>query len=131
MRNTINPQLAAMRTNIPTEYRPGTYTETDHTINLDLSRVLQTAMLPSPLNVGIGVEYRVEQFEVTAGGENSWFADGSPGGLADQGFGVGSNGFTGFSPDIAGTNNPGQLCRLRRFGNQRVQGPAGRLGRTI
>ena len=110
MRNTINPQLAAMRTNIPTEYRPGTYTETDHTINLDLSRVLQTAMLPSPLNVGIGVEYRVEQFEVTAGGENSWFADGSPGGLADQGFGVGSNGFTGFSPDIAGTNNRGSYA---------------------
>ena len=110
MRNTINPQLAGMRTDIPTEYNPGTYTETDHTINLDLSRVLETAMLPSPLNVGIGAEYRVEQFEVTAGGENAWFADGSDGGLADQGFGVGSNGFTGFSPDIAQKNNRGSYA---------------------
>ncbi len=110
MRNTINPQLAAMRTNIPTEYRPGTYTETDHTINLDLSRVLQTALLPSPLNVGLGLEYRVEQFEVTAGGENSWYIDKSPGGLGDQGFGIGSNGFAGFSPDIAGTNNRGSYA---------------------
>ena len=110
MRNTINPQLARMRTNIPTEYRPGKYTETDHTINLDLSRSLQTAMLPSPLNVGVGLEYRVEQFAVTAGGENSWFVDNSPGGLRDQGFGVGSNGFTGFSPDIAGTNNRGSYA---------------------
>ena len=110
MRNTINPQLAAMRTDIPTEYNPGMYTETDHVFNLDLSRSLQTAMLPSPLNVGLGLEYRVEQFEVTAGGENSWFVDNSPGGLAAQGFGVGSNGFAGFSPDIAGTNNRGSYA---------------------
>ena len=117
MRNTINPQLAAMRTNIPTEYRPGTYTETDHTINLDLSRVLQTAMLPSPLNVGLGLEYRVEQFEVTAGGKNSWDIDparyndaGENVNLGTQGFGIGSNGFTGFSPDIAGTNNRGSYA---------------------
>ncbi|MYA28025.1 MAG: TonB-dependent receptor [Nitrospira sp. SB0666_bin_27] len=110
MRNTINPQLAAMRTNIPTEYNPGKYTETDHVFNLDLSRSLQTAMLPSPLNVGLGLEYRVEQFEVTAGGENSWYIDESPGGLAAQGFGIGSNGFAGFSPDIAGTNNRGSYA---------------------
>lgn len=110
MRNTINPQLAAMRTDIPTEYNPGMYTETDHVFNLDLSRSLQTAMLPSPLNVGLGLEYRVEQFEVTAGGRNSWFIDDSPGGLAAQGFGIGSNGFAGFHPDIAGTNNRGSYA---------------------
>ena len=110
MRNTINPQLAAMRTDIPTEYNPGTYTETDHVLNLDLFRSLQTTMLPSPLNIGLGAEYRVEQFEVTAGGRNSWFIDDSPGGLAAQGFGIGSNGFTGFSPRIAGTNNRGSYA---------------------
>ena len=110
MRNTINPQLAGMRTDIPTEYNPGKYTETDHVFNLDLSRVLQTAMLPNPLNVGLGLEYRVEQFEVTAGGRNSWAVDGSSGGLAEQGFGIGSNGFAGFSPDIAGTFNRGSYA---------------------
>ena len=110
MRNTINPQLAGMRTNIPTEYNPGKYTETDHVFNLDLSRVLQTAMLPSPLNVGLGLEYRVEQFEVTAGGQNSWYIDESPGGLATQGFGIGSNGFAGFPPEISGTNNRGSYA---------------------
>ena len=30
---------------------------------------------PLPLNVGLGLEYRVEQFEVTAGGENSWLVE--------------------------------------------------------
>lgn len=107
MRNTINPQLATMRTDIPTEYNPGKYTETDHVFNLDLSRSLQTAMLPSPLNVGLGLEYRVEQFEVTAGGQNSWLIDPN---LAAQGFGIGSNGFAGFPPDIAGTNNRGSYA---------------------
>lgn len=107
MRNTINPQLAAMRTDIPTEYNPGMYTETDHVLNLDLSRSLPTAMLPSPLNVGLGLEYRVEQFEVTAGGRDSWFIDPN---LAAQGFGIGSNGFPGFSPRIAGTNNRGSYA---------------------
>ncbi len=110
MRNTINPQLATLRTDIPTEYRPGTYTETDHTINLDLSRVLQTTMLPSPLNLGLGLEYRSEQFEVTAGDESAWYADKNRGGLLEQGFGVGSNGFGGFDPDIAGKNNRGSYA---------------------
>ncbi len=110
MRNTINPQLARMKTDIPTEYNPGMYTETDHVFNLDLSRSLQTAMLPSPLNIGLGLEYRVEQFEVTAGGRNSWYRDESAGGLAAQGFGIGSNGFTGFNPGIAGTNNRGSYA---------------------
>ena len=30
--------------------------------------------------------------------------------LADQGFGIGSNGFTGFPPAIAGTNNRGSYA---------------------
>ena len=114
MRNTINPQLVARPeynvSNIPTNYNPGMYTETDHTINLDLARSLQTAMLPSPLNVGVGLEYRVEQFEVTAGGRNSWFSDRNPGGLRDQDFGIGSNGFNGFPPAIAGTHNRGSYA---------------------
>ncbi|MGI9322399.1 MAG: TonB-dependent receptor plug domain-containing protein, partial [Pseudomonadales bacterium] len=41
MRHTINPQLLAKPgitvANIPTDYNPGAYTETDYTINLDLS----------------------------------------------------------------------------------------------
>ena len=110
MRNTVNPQLAQMRTNIPTEYQPGTYTETDHTINLDLSRVLQTTIFPSPLNLGLGLEYRVEQFAITAGEENSWFIDERAGGLADQEFGIGSNGFVGFEPEFARKFNRGSYA---------------------
>ena len=116
MRQTINPQLAALRTNIPTNYTPGTYTERDRVINLDFSRSLPTTILPSPLNVGLGLEYRVEEFETTAGGENSYYINrkfndaGEDVGLAAQGFGIGSNGFTGFSPRISKKNNRGSYA---------------------
>ncbi len=110
MTNTINPQLAGLRTDIPTNYNPGADIERDRVFNLDLSRVLQTAMLPSPLNVGLGLEYRIEEYEIEAGGENSWYIDDSSGGLAEQGFGVGSNGFPGRPPRIAGANNRGSYA---------------------
>ncbi len=116
MTNTINPQLAALRTNIPTNYKPGTYTERDRVFNLDFSRSLPTTMLPTPLNIGLGLEYRVEEFETTAGGSNSYYQDPRNGpddpreGLGDQGFSIGSNGFTGFSPRIAEKNNRGSYA---------------------
>ena len=114
MTNTINPQLIAKPEynvlNIPTNYNPGTYTETDHVINLDLSRPLETNMFYSPLNLALGFEYRVEAFEIEAGDENSWYADERVGGLVDQDFGIGSNGFRGFHPNIAGQNDRGSYA---------------------
>ena len=110
MRNTINPQLAALKTKIPTNYKPGTYVERDRVINLDFARSLPTTMLPSPLNIGLGLEYRIEEFETLTGGVNSYFIDDSPDGLLAQKFGVGSNGFTGFSPRISEKNNRGSYA---------------------
>ena len=109
MRNTINPQLAARRTDIPTDYNPGSYTERDRVFNLDFSRSLQTAMLPSPLNIGLGLEYRVEEFEIGAGDANSTFIDKAYD-LGAQGFSIGSNGFVGFQPQIAQTANRGSYA---------------------
>ncbi len=103
MFNTINPQLAGMRTEIPTAYRPGGYTEFDKVFNFDISRPFDVGLFYSPLHFAFGLEYREEQFEVEAGGENSWYVDDGPNGLAAQGFGIASNGFPGFRPDIAGT----------------------------
>ena len=107
MKQTINPQLLAKlphgrRHDIPTDYFPGSYTETDYTVNLDLSRPVYLDLFFSPLNVALGLEYREERFKVESGEENSWFIDDRPGGLAEQGFGIGSNGFTGFGPRLAG-----------------------------
>ena len=100
MHNTINPQLAHMRTAIPTSYKPGGYREFDKTFNFDITRPFDTGLFYSELNFAFGLEYREEEFEVNSGGENSWKVNDN---LARQGFGIGSNGFPGFRPDIAGT----------------------------
>jgi iron complex outermembrane receptor protein len=105
MRHTINPQLLAklphgQRTEIPINYFPGSYTQTDYTVNFDVTRDMTIGDLPA--HVAMGVEHRREKFKVESGDENSWFLDDSPGGLAQQGFGIGSNGFTGFGPRLAG-----------------------------
>ena len=101
MHGTINPQLAALRTNIPTSYRPGTDTQFDKTFNLDVSRPVELGLLSSPLNAAFGFEYRVEEFEKAVGGENSWYIDDRYD-LAGQGFNIGSNGFSGYGPAVAG-----------------------------
>ena len=110
MHNTINPQLAAMRTSIPTSYKPGGYREFDKTFNIDISRPFDVGLFASALNFAFGLEYREEEFEIEAGGPNSWYIDDSPHGLARQGFGVASNGFPGFRPDIAGTYGRGSYA---------------------
>ena len=101
MHNTINPQLAAMRTNIPTSYRPGSDTQFEQTFNFDISRPIELGIFHSPLNAAFGFEYRIEEFEKEIGGQNSWYIDDQYG-LDKQRFGVGSNGFGGYRPDVAG-----------------------------
>ena len=97
--DTINPQLAARRLDIPTDYRPGSYEEVDIVVNADLSGFVDTALLEAPIAAAAGLEYRRESFEVIAGDPASYVVAPS---LARQGFGIGSNGFPGFPPRIAG-----------------------------
>ncbi len=97
--NTVNPQLAARRTAIPTKYRPGANAQFDRTFNLDIARPLDIGLFHSPLNVAFGFEYRLEEFEQKTGEAQSWFIDEN---LRRQGFTIGSNGFAGYPPQSAG-----------------------------
>ena len=111
MHNTINPQLAGQGVNIPTTYFPGTYTETDRVFDINLSKALEgLGREGAPLHVALGFEWRDETFEREAGDMNSWFIDTREGGLADQGFGIGSNGFPGLAPRHAGENTRGSYA---------------------
>ena len=92
--NTVNSSLGP---NTPTSFDPGDYTQTEYNFNIDLSYAMNVG-LASDLNIAGGFEYRSEEFEITAGQTESW--DFGP--LAEQGFSSGSNGFPGFSPQIAG-----------------------------
>ena len=97
--NTINPQLAALRTAIPTKYRPGGNAQFERTFNLDIARPLDIGLFHSPLNVAFGFEYHMEEFQQKVGEAQSWFIDED---LRNQGFSIGSNGFAGYRPDSAG-----------------------------
>jgi iron complex outermembrane receptor protein len=93
--NTVNSSLGP---NTPTSFDPGDYTQTEYNFSADLSYALDVDMFASDLNIAGGFEMRSEEFEMTAGETASW--DFGP--LADQGFSAGSNGFSGFSPEISG-----------------------------
>ncbi len=100
--NTLNPSLGP---NSPNDFRPGDYTQLEKNFNADFSYPVEMGMY-SPLNVGFGFEYREEQFEVTPGDLASYEA----GPLFDQGFGIGSNGFGGFGPQVAGQFDRGNYA---------------------
>ncbi|MCG8554874.1 MAG: TonB-dependent receptor [Proteobacteria bacterium] len=98
IKDTVNPSLGP---GSPTEFWPGSYREIDQTLNLDLAYPLPIAPLSTELNLAAGLEYRNEQFSVTAGDRASW----ETGPFFSQGFDVGSNGFQGFNPSQADTFN--------------------------
>jgi iron complex outermembrane recepter protein len=105
--NTINPNLAGLKENIPTSYKPGSYIQTDRLLNLDLSYPVTIEGFHSPLNVAGGLEFRKEIFEIKNGDANSFAIDPI---LSAQGFGIGSNGFPGFQPQDAGKNDRGSIA---------------------
>ena len=96
MRDTINASLGP---DTPTQFELGSYTQTEQTANLDLTYEMDVAAFDSPLHTAVGAEWRREQFEITAGEPKSWQA----GPFARDGFGIGANGFSGFSDVVAGS----------------------------
>ena len=100
--NTLNPSYGP---DSPDDFRPGDYTQLDKNVNADFSYPIEIGLY-SPINIGFGFEYREEQFEVTSGDQPSW----DIGPLFDQGFGIGSNGFGGFGPPVAGVFDRGNYA---------------------
>ena len=88
--NTVNASLGP---NTPTTFDPGSYTQKEFNVNLDASYALGDSA-----NLGVGVEYRDETFEIGIGQLESY----EIGTLADQGFSAASNGFPGFGTIAAG-----------------------------
>ena len=107
--DSINPSLGPLTPNF---FELGSYIQLEKTINADFSWPLEVGLY-SPLNVAFGAEWREEQFEILIGEPASWeagilarpltfVADDGTRMTASQGFGVGSNGFNGFSPQVVG-----------------------------
>lgn len=110
IKNTINPSLGPLT---PVEFDLGSYVQLEKNLNADFSYPVEMGFY-SPLNVAFGFEWREEQFEASTGQPESFElgilaesfertnADGDVVSFT-QGFGIGSNGFSGFSPQVAGT----------------------------
>lgn len=96
MNNTINPQLVDQRNNIPTEYLPGEHGETDWTFDWAMSKDISVASGYGDIHFATGLVVRSENWVTVQGEENSWYFNEE---FVRQGFGIGSNGFPGFSPD--------------------------------
>ena len=75
VRNTVNPQLIRLGDAMPTTYFGRAYEERDKIFNLDLSRLFDTGLFYSPLNVAFGLEYREEEYEIESGEKNGWCID--------------------------------------------------------
>jgi iron complex outermembrane receptor protein len=94
--NSVN---ASFGPDTPTSFNLGSQTQLERMANADFSYPVAISGLASDLNVAFGLQYHKEQFEIVAGDTESF----APGGFEDQGFSIGSNGFQGFSSDVAGT----------------------------
>ncbi len=90
LQDSINPSLGRLS---PTVFNPGTLTQQETGVNVDFVKTFDN----SPLNVAFGVEWRNETYKVGAGD----LASTQVGPTFAQ-FGVGSDGFQGFTTDQAG-----------------------------
>ncbi len=96
--NTVNASLGPVT---PTSFDPGAYTQEEFDINLDASYAIGDSA-----NLGVGVEYRDETFEIGIGQLESY----QIGPLAEQGFSAASNGFPGFGDIAAGSWSRGNFA---------------------
>ena len=94
IRNTVN---ASYGPNTPTAFDLGAQIQFERLANADFALPIDIGAF-SDLNVAFGAQHHKEVFEMVAGDTESW----APGGFENQGFSVGSNGFQGFSADVAG-----------------------------
>ena len=82
---------------LATEFDLGAQSQFERLINADFTLPVDIGAYSS-LNVAVGAQHHKEVFRIEAGDTES----SAPGGFEDQGFSVGSNGFQGFSADVAG-----------------------------
>lgn len=90
LQDSINPSLGRLS---PTVFNPGTLIQQESGINVDFIKTFDN----SPLNVAFGAEWRNETYKIRAGD----LASTQTGPTFAQ-FGVGSDGFQGFTPEQAG-----------------------------
>lgn len=97
VKNTNN---SSMGVSSPTSFDAGSHSFSQNTVNADLSRQVKAGS--TAINLAFGAEYRLEQFRIKSGQEESWkLYPTNAGGIA------GAQSFPGFTPEnaVKGTRN--------------------------
>lgn len=99
--DTINPSLGP---DTPNSFSPGNAIQLEKSMNIDLSKQVDIG-ISEPINLAMGFEWRRENFKQQQGDLASYAVgtlgyDENTG--ESQGFGIGSNGFPGFKPEVSG-----------------------------
>ncbi len=97
LRNSVNASLGE---HSPLEFELGSQIQTERVFNADFTYPIDIGF-ESELNVAFGYQHHFEQFEIIAGDKASYEA----GPFVNNGEAIGANGFPGFSPETANTNN--------------------------
>ena len=118
--NTVNASLGP---GTPTDFNLGSNRQQEMSLNLDVSYAVNDRV-----NIAGGTEWRDEQYETRLGQRESW----DIGPYAAQGFSVGSNGFSGYSPLAAGRWNRSSIgaygdIELSGLDDRRTIGTAARV----
>ncbi len=95
-----NSNNVSLGTSSPTDFFAGKLDARQWTSNLDLSRELNVG-LPEPINVGTGLEFRIDRYRIRAGEPDSYRDGGAPilgGDSAGKPSAIGSQGMLGFRP---------------------------------
>ena len=92
--NTVN---ASYGPNSPTDFYLGEAIQSEQIIGLDWQTRSDIGAF-SELNIAFGTQFHREKYEIVQGQNESW----QRGRFYDAGFSVGSNGFQGYSRDVAG-----------------------------
>ena len=96
LHNSVNASLGQYS---PLDFELGSQIQTERVFNADFTYPID-AGFESELNIAFGYQNHFEQFEIIAGDSASYQA----GSFSNNGEAIGANGFPGFSPETAGTN---------------------------
>jgi iron complex outermembrane receptor protein len=77
MVDSVNTDLYAATGATPTDFHLSQFKNTQQAVNGDLARSFATAVLPAPLSVALGAEFRRETYEIGAGDPASYYGSGS------------------------------------------------------
>ncbi|MGZ9898871.1 TonB-dependent receptor plug domain-containing protein [Shewanella gaetbuli] len=106
--NTLNTSLGPSS---QTEFDAGDLKYAQYLVNLDASRLVPVSAFANDMNLATGFEFRQENYQISAGEENSYLRGTfGPGGtitdLVNGPFGAaGAQVFPGFTPESAGSND--------------------------